>query len=77
MLYVAPADDSERRRGGVVRVEASPFAPSPRLPEDCERGVVDGQGVTRRSSWELRQLLSAAPPAPRWRRAPLAPCAAA
>jgi hypothetical protein len=56
VLYVARDDEPERHQGVIVRVEASPFAPSARLLEDFGAGVVDGAGFTRRSIWELRQL---------------------
>jgi hypothetical protein len=56
MLYLAREDEPERHRGVVVRVEASPFAPSALLLRDHAVGVVDDQGFTRRYIWELRQL---------------------
>ena len=56
MLYVAREDEPERHRGVIVRVEASPFAPSAMLLRDFASGVVDGQAFTRRYIWELRQL---------------------
>ena len=56
MLYVAREDEPERHRGVIVRVEASPFAPSALLLRDHASGAVDGQAFTRRYIWELRQL---------------------
>ena len=56
MLYVAREDEPERHRGVIVRVEASPFAPSAMLLRDFASGAVDGQAFTRRYIWELRQL---------------------
>ena len=56
MLYAARADDSERHRGAVVRVEASAFAPSTLLLRDLASGAVDGAAFARRYVWELRQL---------------------
>jgi hypothetical protein len=56
VLYVARDDEPERHYGVIVRVETSSFAPSTRLLEDFGSGAVDGQGFTRRSIWELRQL---------------------
>ena len=56
MLYVAREDEPEGHRGVLVRVEASPFAPSSMLLRDFASGAVDGQAFTRRSIWELRQL---------------------
>jgi hypothetical protein len=56
VLYVARDDEPERHLGVIVRVEASPFAPSARLLRDLAAGVIDGAGFTRRYIWELRQL---------------------
>ena len=55
MRYVAREDEPERHRGVIVRVEASPFAPSAMLLRDFASGAVDGQAFTRRYIWELRQ----------------------
>lgn len=55
MLYVAREDEPERHRGAVVRVEASPFAPSELLLRDLASTAVDGAGFARRSVWELRR----------------------
>ena len=56
MLYVAREDGPERHRGAVVRVEASPFAPSELLLRDHASTAVDSAGYIRRSVWVLRQL---------------------
>jgi hypothetical protein len=56
MLYVAAADDPAQLRGVVVRVEASPFAPSALLLRDLASGAIDGAAFARRYVWELRQL---------------------
>jgi hypothetical protein len=56
MLYAARADEPERYRGAVVRVEASPFAPSAVPLPDHASGAVDGEAFARRYVWGLRQL---------------------
>jgi hypothetical protein len=56
VLSVARDDEAECHRGAVVRVEAPPFAPSALLLRVHENGVVDSQGFTRRSNWELHQF---------------------
>ena len=55
-LCVARDDEPERHLGMIVRVEASPFAPSSRLLHDHAVGVIDSQGFSRRYIWELRQF---------------------
>jgi hypothetical protein len=54
VLYVARADEPARHRGAVVRVEASPFAPSLRLLRDLGAGRLDGPAFARAYLGELR-----------------------
>jgi hypothetical protein len=42
VLYVARDGEPERHHGVIVRVEASPFAPSARLLRDHAVGIIDG-----------------------------------
>jgi hypothetical protein len=56
VLYLAREDEPARHRGTVVRIAASPFAPSTRLLQDVGNGAIDGPAFARRYLRELRGL---------------------